>query len=109
MSTELEFHPIANAFPLMTEHELAGLTEDIKANGLDIDIDLYQGKILEGRNRYRACKAAGAEVRTKNFVGDDKQALAHAISRNLKRKSSGISSTLMTFYRPVSLSRLTSS
>src|SRR5262249_22058421 len=32
---------------------------DIKANGLNDDIILYDNMILDGRNRYRACLAAG--------------------------------------------------
>ncbi len=83
----LEFHPIADAFPLMNERELAELTADIKANGLKTEIDLYQGKILDGRNRYRACQAAGVVVRTRNFAArDEEHAISFAISANLKRK-----------------------
>lgn len=87
MSPDLEFHAIADAFPLMDEQELAELTADIKANGLKTEIDLYQGKILDGRNRYRACQAAGVVVRTKNFAArDEEHAISFAISANLKRK-----------------------
>ena len=83
----LEFHPIANAFPLMDDRELAELTADIKANGLKTEIDLYQGRILDGRNRYRACQAAGVVVRTRNFAArDEEHAISFAISANLKRK-----------------------
>ena len=32
---------------------------------------IYEGLILDGRNRYRACEAAGFEPRFRAFVGDD--------------------------------------
>jgi hypothetical protein len=87
MMPDYEFHPIANAFPLMGESELAGLIEHIKAEGLQQEIVLYQGKILDGRNRYRACKAGGVPIRTRNFAArDEAHAIAFAIGANLKRK-----------------------
>lgn len=47
----------------MDEQHFAGLVEDIRTRGLLTQIQLYEGKILDGRNRYRACLAAGIEPR----------------------------------------------
>src|SRR5262249_48606719 len=58
---QLKFHPLADMCPLTEGAEFDTLVADIKANGLREPIVLFEGKILDGRNRYRACPAAGAE------------------------------------------------
>jgi hypothetical protein len=58
----LPFHPLAKNFPLMNGSEFNELVADVKANnGLHEPITLYQGKILDGRNRHRACLKAKVE------------------------------------------------
>jgi len=53
---EYEFHPLANLFPLLEGAEFKALLEDIKKNGQREKIKLHEGKILDSRNRHRACK-----------------------------------------------------
>ena len=50
----LEFYPLANVLPLLEGAEFDRLCEDIAENGLGNPVMLYQGKILDGRNRSRA-------------------------------------------------------
>lgn len=60
----IKFHPHADIFPLMEGAAFDALVADIKANGLQQEIVLHEGMILDGRNRYRACLAAGCEETT---------------------------------------------
>lgn len=68
----------------MDGQPLADLTDDIRQHGLREPIWLYEGKILDGRNRWRACQAAGVEPVFADYTGDD--ALAFAVSLNLHRR-----------------------
>jgi hypothetical protein len=40
-----EFHPLTKLFSIMPEHERDELGQDIKANGQQVRIVLYEGKI----------------------------------------------------------------
>jgi len=51
----MEFHEIANIFPLMQGADFDDLCQDIAANGLIEPIWTHDGMIIDGRNRYRAC------------------------------------------------------
>ena len=94
---DLEFHPFADLFPLMEGERFHALVEDIKRNGLNEPIVEYEGKILDGRNRYRACKAAFVRARTRPFKGED--ALTFVISQNLHRRDLTESQRAMTAKR----------
>jgi hypothetical protein len=82
--TRLQFHPIANCFPSIEGREFAALVEDVRANGLLVPIKLYEGMILEGRNRFRACSAAGVAPRFEQYAGDDP--IGFVVSMNLRRR-----------------------
>ncbi len=84
LKTELEFHPIANIFPMLSADELADLAADIKAHGLLAPVVIFEGKILDGRNRFKACGMAGVEPRFEHFSGGDP--LAFVVSVNLRRR-----------------------
>lgn len=80
----LEFHPLANLFPLMTDRETNDLGDDMLAHGQREPIWKYEGMILDGRNRYNACLPKGIEPRFEEYRGDDP--VAFVVSLNLHRR-----------------------
>jgi N6-adenosine-specific RNA methylase IME4 len=82
----IEFHPIANIFPLLTGSEYQELIEDIRQNGLLESIWLYEGKILDGRNRYRACVDIGIDPTFNQWAGECGDPISFVIAMNLHRR-----------------------
>src|SRR5262249_43728857 len=80
----LEFHPLANLFPLIEGWEFDELVADIAAHGVREPIWLYDGQIIDGRNRYRAASIAGVDCPMREYTGDDPAAFV--VSLNLKRR-----------------------
>jgi len=73
---------------------LAALMRDIKANGLQEPIVLWEGKILDGRNRLRACQKAGVEPRFRELKECDSPT-ATVLSSNLYRRQLSVSQRAM--------------
>lgn len=80
----LDFHPLASMFPLMEGDDYTALVEDIAQHGQREAIWLYDGMILDGRNRYRACVELGLVPDTQTYTGDDPRAFV--VSLNLHRR-----------------------
>jgi len=81
----LSFHSLADIFPLMSEAEFSGLKADMAEHGqLEVIVTL-DGQILDGRNRYNACRELGIEPALVewNGVGSPQ---AFVISHNLHRR-----------------------
>lgn len=83
-------HPYAELFPLHDEGKpFEDFVADIKQNGLTEKIVMYRDQVLDGRRRERACRRAGVEPKYSEFKGNDDQAFAFAISKNLHRRHLG--------------------
>lgn len=80
----LALHPLCELFPPMPDPELQELAENIKKRGQRHSIKLLDGKILDGRNRYLACKIAGVAPITENFTESD--AMEFVLSENMHRR-----------------------
>lgn len=82
----MEFHPIAALFPLLDDDDTDRLAADIGKHGLRNPVVLFEGKILDGRNRYHACLLAGVALRTTEFTGTRLDAIDFAWSTNRERR-----------------------
>lgn len=80
----MDIHEYALLFPAATDDELAEMAADIKQRGLLCPIITLDGKVLDGRNRLRACEMAGVAPRFQTYTGDDP--LGDVVSWNLKRR-----------------------
>src|SRR5215471_9195285 len=92
---ELEFPPAADIFPLMEGEEFDALVADIREHGLKNPITLYHGAVIDGRNRVRACLAAGWSWRALRGMcveisgtgaGQIDDPVAYVISVNIHRR-----------------------
>lgn len=79
-----EVHPMADLFPMLSDEELEVLAEDIRENGQQVPCVLdSKGRLLDGRNRLKACEIAGVEPRFETYDGDP---AAYVISANVNRR-----------------------
>lgn len=83
-------HPIADIWPLMNDEELVDLAADIQAHGQWLPIVFVDGLLLDGRNRWLACEAAGVEPRIENLETDDSDALAWSLNEHRRHASLGV-------------------
>ena len=81
----MRFRPECEIWPLMTDDELKALARDIDERGQLYPISLYQGDILDGRNRYLAITRFGkTKPRYENV--NPESPIAFTISHNEKRR-----------------------
>jgi len=84
--SKLEPHDLSKLFPPISPEDFDKLAGDIKLHGLHHPIVRYQGKILDGNNRYRACEDAKIAPRFTDFTGDDAAARNYVISADIHRR-----------------------
>lgn len=76
-----------NIFPEAKSEDFNRLVDDIRTNGYDSKqpIILYQGEIIDGWNRQRACDKLGVKPIYENFTGNDSDAVALVMRTNKRR------------------------
>ena len=97
MTSNLQPHPAAALFPLLNEWDLHDLAVDIKERGQREPVAVYNGQVLDGRNRLAACELVGVEPKVRYLedsgVGGDP--IAFVISCNLRRRHMTVSQLAM--------------
>lgn len=82
-----EPHELCCIFPEMPDQEINELARDIAQVGLIDPVITYQGKILDGRNRFRACLMVDVSPRCEEWSGQAGSPLRFVVSRNLTRRN----------------------
>jgi hypothetical protein len=59
----LPFHPLVDLFPPLTNQEFDDLVADIDKHGQRVEIDTWNGEIIDGKHRALACQRLGIEPR----------------------------------------------
>lgn len=86
---EYEIHPAATLFPMMDQQSFERLRADINENGQEKCITFFNGQLLDGRNRMKACEELGIEPMTEEIEdnGDGKfDPYKWVLSINLHRR-----------------------
>jgi hypothetical protein len=93
MASQFKIHPYCDAFPDMSGDELKALALDIQNNGLQNPIWRYAGKIIDGKNRLKACDIADVKpdfrewnTKATDPLVIDKQLFDFVLSQNEKRR-----------------------
>jgi ParB-like chromosome segregation protein Spo0J len=76
-----------NIFPEAKAEDFTRLLDDIRTNGFDQKqaVTVYQGEVLDGWNRTKACQELGIKPPTVIFTGTDAEAIAFVMRTNKRR------------------------
>jgi len=83
---KIEYHKAANLLPMMDADEFRALKKDIKTNGCLEPIYMLGSKIVDGRNRFKACVALGIEPPFKRWKEGGQSVEGFVMSKNLHRR-----------------------
>jgi hypothetical protein len=81
-----EYHEAANLFRLMNTEEFSRLKASIQEHGLKDAIVLCDGKILDGRNRYRACLELQVNPHFADWDGSYGSPTLYSVNKNLNHR-----------------------
>lgn len=85
--TPKDRHPLnVAAYREIQGKDFSELCDQIRKRGLLDPISLYEGKVLDGWNRQRACLEVGTEPRYVEFRGTLEEAMDLVVSRNTRRE-----------------------
>ena len=78
---EYTVHPLAHLFPPLSPEQFEALVASIMALGLLDPITVWQGQIIDGLHRLRACREAGVEPRYE-YLDDEADPVTYVIAKN---------------------------
>ena len=86
----IQIHELAGFYPMHSKALFLELVEGMRRHGYrsEFPIVIYEGKILDGRNRYKAAIEAGVEPVIVEFSGDDP--LEFVVHANSNRRDLGV-------------------
>jgi hypothetical protein len=83
----LELHEFCKMVPEHSAEDYGRLVADLKKTGKLIEaITTFEGKVLDGRGRQKACRETGITPHYTPFQGDRKAAFDFVLSKNLARR-----------------------
>ena len=77
-----EAHPLTDHMPVKSDSEYEALKESIRINGLQQPVTRFEGQILDGRHRLRACCEVGIPVAVMDLIGSPDDALVYVLQSN---------------------------
>jgi len=77
-------HPLSAAFPGMAPLDFVELLNDIRENGVQQPITIFEDMVLDGWHRFRACSQLGIECPSQPFTGTSP--VKFVLSLNLNRR-----------------------
>lgn len=97
--TELGIHEFARLIPVIVAGDLDRLIEDVEKNGILEPLTLYQGRVLDGRNRLAVASVLDTPVQVEEFEGDDAAAKSYVWSTNAARRHLSVPQILLAAHR----------
>ena len=86
--TTYPLDPCVELFPAMNSDEFNALKQSIERNGQSEPILLFQGKVVDGRHRLKACQELGIEPKVETLsIKTYEEAKSVAFARNINRRN----------------------
>ena len=82
----MDFHEVADIFPLLVGDDYERFKADIASNGQLEPIWVYDSKIIDGRNRYRACVDLGIKPKYQQVEELKTSLVELVVSLNVNRR-----------------------
>lgn len=96
----MNVHPLAELIPGMTDGEFEDLKADIEENGQQEPITLFEGQLLDGRHRYRACRELGIQPSCREYEGDKPAAFVLSLNVNRRNLTPGQKAAIAVEFLP---------